>query len=128
MVRRLGGFPLKQDHFGLSLMDSYNCDLMSIPYDFDYSGFVNALYAVPGEELGIKSVTDRYYLGLCREEEQYDAVIDYILGKKDEFLTIVNSCDYLSGSAKTFAVAYLEEFIKLAESGRLKRYFRMTCR
>jgi len=162
MVERLGAFPLKQDRYGLSFMEPYNSDLMSIfqymignsdysitgrhnlklinilenmqqriipvPYDFDYSGLVNAQYAVPGEELGIKSVTERYYLGLCRDEEQYDPVIAHMLENKDEVLDLFNSCEYISDSAKKAGIAYLEEFFRMAESDRLKRFFRMTCR
>ena len=102
--------------------------IIPIPYDFDYSGLINAQYAVPGEELGIKSVTDRYYLGLCRNEEQYDTVIDYMFERKEEILDLFISCEYLSNNANKSAIAYLEEFYKMAESDRLKKYIRMTCR
>ena len=109
-------------------VDNMQQQLISIPYDFDYSGLVNAQYAVPGEELGIKSVTDRYYLGLCRDVEQYDAVIDYMVERKEEILDLFISCEYLSEKASSFAIAYLEEFYRMAESDRLKKYIRMTCR
>src|SRR5437773_2199014 len=40
--------------------------LYPIPYDFDFSGVVNARYAVPGRQLHIESVRDRLYRGGCR--------------------------------------------------------------
>jgi len=40
-----------------------------VPYDFDYSGLVNTDYAVPFEGLGLKSVRERRYLGICRSQE-----------------------------------------------------------
>ena len=37
--------------------------IMMIPYDFDFSGMVNAPYAVPDNTKNLKSVRDRIYLG-----------------------------------------------------------------
>jgi len=39
--------------------------LVFVPYDFDYSGFVDAPYAVPPAGLGLKSVRQRLYRGHC---------------------------------------------------------------
>jgi hypothetical protein len=39
--------------------------LTYVPYDFDFSGFVDAPYAAPPEEFGISSVRTRYYRGDC---------------------------------------------------------------
>lgn len=36
-----------------------------VPYDFDYSGLVNAPYAVPPPIIPVQRVTQRYYRGLC---------------------------------------------------------------
>src|SRR5690606_26257310 len=42
-------------------------DYLIIPYDFDFSGLVNAAYASPNPELPIRSVTRRLYRGLCEQ-------------------------------------------------------------
>ena len=36
-----------------------------VPYDFDYSGLVNAPYAVPPSIIPVRRVTQRFYRGLC---------------------------------------------------------------
>ena len=36
-----------------------------IPYDFDFSGFVNAPYALPPDQLRLSSVRERRYRGYC---------------------------------------------------------------
>ena len=36
-----------------------------LPYDFDYSGFVNAPYAAPPDQLNLSSVRERKYRGYC---------------------------------------------------------------
>ncbi|MXO61165.1 hypothetical protein GRI89_16600 [Altererythrobacter salegens] len=43
--------------------------LIPVPYDFDFSGFVNAPYALPPESIGVRSVRERHYRGLCRDNE-----------------------------------------------------------
>ena len=39
--------------------------LITVPYDFDHSGLVNAPYAHPAEELLMRSVQERRYRGYC---------------------------------------------------------------
>jgi hypothetical protein len=36
-----------------------------VPYDFDFSGFVGAPYALPPEQIGLNSVKERKYRGYC---------------------------------------------------------------
>ena len=36
-----------------------------LPYDFDFSGFVNAPYALPPDQLNLSSVRERKYRGYC---------------------------------------------------------------
>ena len=81
-----------------------------VPYDFDYSGFVDAHYAIPGENLGITSVTERYFLGSCRPEETFIKVFDFFFGKKDEIYNLLESFDYLDERERNAAISYLNEF------------------
>lgn len=49
---------------------------MVVPYDFDQSGVVNARYAEPDENLGIRSVRQRLWRGRCAHNDELDAVIE----------------------------------------------------
>jgi len=100
-----------------------------VPYDFDYSGLVDAAYAVPGENLGISSVRERYYLGACRDKEAYMAAIEYINQYREEILQMVNDFEYLDQKHKENLISYLEEYF--AEAGTdymLKNSLQKTCR
>jgi len=100
-----------------------------VPYDFDYSGIINAFYAVPGENLGLTSVTERYYLGSCRDDHQYLTAIDQIQRNKDNILEIVRSSPYLDERNKKEMTRYLEEYFSLAEKPEnLLRNIKSTCR
>jgi hypothetical protein len=100
-----------------------------VPYDFDYSGFVNASYAVPGENLGISSVRERYYLGLCRSDEAFMEAIEHINQYREPILQVVNDCEYLEEKDKQDVIEYLEEYFALAaDASLLISYLKRTCR
>ena len=100
-----------------------------VPYDFDYSGFVNAHYAVPGPDLGIKSVVERYYLGPCREPEEYRDAINALLEKKQDIQDLLMEFPFLSENEKSGALKYLERYYLLCgRPGFLEKEFRRTCR
>ncbi|MCK4880104.1 MAG: hypothetical protein KAS82_05560 [Bacteroidales bacterium] len=85
-----------------------------VPYDFDYTGLVDAYYAVPGENLGLASVRERYYLGPCREDEAFIAAIEHINQCREEILQLVTGFDYLDTKYKNGAIQYLEHYFELA--------------
>ena len=100
-----------------------------VPYDFDYSGLVDASYAIPSENLGISSVRERYYLGPCREDEAYLAAIEHINQHRDEILQMVNNFEYLDEKHKKNAISYLEQyFAKAGTDHMLKFSLQKTCR
>lgn len=100
-----------------------------VPYDFDYTGFVNAHYAIPGEHLGIKSVQERYYMGRCRELSEYKQLIDYMENHRGEIMEMIHSFPYLEENSKSEMIAYLEEFFNLASyTGLIQKQFDKTCR
>ena len=100
-----------------------------VPYDFDYSGIVNASYAVPGENLGIRSVTQRYYLGLCREDEEFQAAIDHIQNHREKILDLLENFSYLDDGHKKEMIKYLEAYFEsAAKPGFIRSNLRSTCR
>ncbi|MFO7671665.1 MAG: hypothetical protein R6W31_18545 [Bacteroidales bacterium] len=90
-----------------------------VPYDFDYAGFVNASYAVPGENLGISSVTQRYYLGPCREDAEYLSAIQYMEDHREEILELIQGFPYLGEKARNSAIGYIESYFTEASDPRL---------
>ena len=65
-----------------------------IPHDFDWTGLVNATYAIPTEEIGTENVRERKFFGVCRSKEVYKQELDMFLGKKAEFYRVIN--DFLT--------------------------------
>lgn len=100
-----------------------------VPYDFDYAGIVNASYAIPGENLGLLSVTERYYLGPCRDDHHYLTAIDRIQKNRERINEIVESSPYLDEKNKKEMLRYLEGYFSLAEKPEnLISRIKSTCR
>jgi len=100
-----------------------------VPYDFDYSGLVNASYAIPGPDLGISSVRQRYYMGPCRDDEAYLAANEHITQHREEILQMVNEFEYLDEKDKNSVIFYLEEYFAIAGTAHdLKYSLQKTCR
>jgi len=103
--------------------------LVPVPYDFDYAGIVNASYAIPGENLGLTSVTERYFLGPCRDDLKYLTAIDQIQMNKDRILELVESSPYLDEKNRKEMIKYLGGYFSDAEkSENLLRSIKSTCR
>jgi hypothetical protein len=103
--------------------------VVPVPYDFDYAGIVNASYAIPGENLGLTSVTERYYLGPCRSDQQYLAAIDQIQRNKDNILEIVRSSPYLDEKNRKEMIKYLGGYFSIEEKPEnLIHSIKSTCR
>lgn len=83
---------------------------MIVPFDFDYSGLVNAEYATPFEGLGIKTVRERRYLGICRDKQVYINELKEFSDKKDAFYKVINDFPYLTVREKRDMIMYLDGF------------------
>lgn len=84
--------------------------VIAIPYDFDWTGLVNADYAIPAEVIGTENVRERLFLGVCRSREVYQKDMEIFLKKKEEFYKIINEFPDLSQRDKKDMIGYLDEF------------------
>ena len=97
--------------------------LIPVPYDFDYSGFVNTYYSIPTEGLGIENVRERVYVGPCRELGNYLVAVQKLKDKKDAIYELINSFEYLSINSKKDLIKYLDTFYKSIKHPNYIKYF-----
>lgn len=86
-----------------------------VPYDFDFTGLVNAEYASPRESLGIKTVRERYFLGPCRSRDIQLEAIQNFAAYRDEIIEYINGFEYLDEKEKADMVGYLESYFSESE-------------
>ena len=84
--------------------------VITIPYDFDYSGFVNAPYATPPEQLKINDVKQRFYRGYCVHNNEALAAARQIRGAEPQLLAALAQTPGLDPRAEQRAANYLGGF------------------
>jgi hypothetical protein len=84
--------------------------VVPLPYDFDYSGLVDAPYAVAPESLKVTSVTDRLYRGYCVSTAEMPAVIAEFQAKRGEMIGLINSEPRLNARFRAKATRFIEGF------------------
>ena len=102
-----------------------NKQVIALPYDFDYSGFVGQNYAVPHESLPIKSVHERYFVAREISDKEIDTMVTYYLGLEERLHNHIDEATYLSEKSKERHHKHFNEFYKMLRKPKsLKRQLR----
>ena len=92
--------------------------IQPVPYDFDTSGLVDAPYAYPPANLGIRSVTQRLYRGYCVHNETLPAARQLYRDKESDILAVLDSDPRLSERSNKKAARFLEKFFEVLEDDK----------
>jgi len=84
--------------------------IVVIPYDFDFSGFVNAPYATPPDAIAIPNVRQRFYRGYCAHNGQVLAAARQMREVRPQMMAAITSTPGLDPSRASRAIAFLEPF------------------
>jgi hypothetical protein len=90
-----------------------------VPYDFDFTGLVNAYYATPHPELGMEKITDRLYRGFPRTMDELQESLDIFRKKKDEVFALVSNFEAIKKSERDIMLKYIKDFYLTIENKRL---------
>ncbi len=102
--------------------------LYPVPYDFDYSGLVNARYAIPAKILNLVSVQERAYLGPCRPLEELQPHFDKLRSVRPQVIEIISTVPGLSEGYRKEATKYLDRFYEtLTKPREAKAAFLERC-
>jgi len=92
------------------LLDPEGGPLLSVPYDFDMSGIVNAAYATPNPRFRLRSVRNRLYRGRCINNKHLDATLQTYRDHKDEIYALINDFDEMASPTKRYVSKFLDDF------------------
>jgi hypothetical protein len=81
-----------------------------IPYDFDFSGFVNTPYATPPDELHIPTVRNRVYRGYCAHNAAVIAAAREFRAARPQLIAVIGSTPGLEPRTQQRAIAFLDPF------------------
>ena len=112
----------------IRLVRTLSGKLHPIPYDFDYSGLVNARYAAPDKQFGLGSVRDRLYRGPCRPAADLEPFLSRMREIRGDVMALYDSSPALTEGYQRDAKAYLDQFYRTIERpGDIKRAFIDNC-
>jgi hypothetical protein len=102
--------------------------IIPVPYDFDYSGIVDARYAVPAKQFKLTSVRDRIYRGPCRTAAEFEPFFQKMLAVKAQTLALFDSIPGLDANYRKDSQSYLESFYQtISKPGDAKKAFIDEC-
>lgn len=100
-----------------------------IPYDFDFSGAVEAGYARPREELPIRWVRDRYYRGFCRDHYDKASTFRLFNERREAIYAMVRGVEQLEEKQRDRLLEYYDEFYEtINDEGDTRREIQRRCR
>ena len=93
---------------------------LPVPYDFDFSGVVDARYAGPPEQIieryGIRRLSQRLYRGFCRPELQHAMVAEVFLPQRPAIEELYRSFElYTDDDHAEDALDFYEDFWEVIE-------------
>ena len=89
-----------------------------IPYDFDFTGLVNASYAEPNPGLGIRNVRTRLYRGFCTHNDLLIEQALHFLKERSAIEELIQNTQGLNLQTKKRALKYLAQFFDTLDSPR----------
>jgi hypothetical protein len=96
-----------------------------VPYDFDFSGLVNAEYAGPPtilqESLNLRKTRQRRYRGFCWPGLNWSEIFERFQGIRNEVFAEVASIPGLSTKARNDVDRYLQSFYRIIDSEKKRR-------
>jgi hypothetical protein len=106
-------------------------NVIPIPFDFDFSGVVDARYATVDPKLSVQRVRERLFRGYCVESEEYTKVFDLFKEKKDAIYGLYSDPTgkmVLRPKLVEETLKYFDEFYKTISDPRsAKREIINTC-
>jgi hypothetical protein len=95
-------------------MDIYkskeNGKMFIVPYDFDFSGFVNVSYAVPNKDYNQKKIRDRLLLEADESDSLYQSEIQKFIALKPSFINLIKKQKGLEMDVKIDLENYIHSF------------------
>jgi len=100
----------------------------TVPYDFDYSGLVDAPYAAPPEGINVSSVKVRRYRGFCRHNAEALKAAADIRAQQPAMLAVFAQIPQMAESTRRKATAFLtKSFSDIATDAAVTKNLLATC-
>jgi hypothetical protein len=96
-------------------------ELEAVPYDFDLSGFIDAVYGNPPGVPDYRLVDPRIYRGLCNTNEEFNRTFEFFRKLKPVFESVINSQELIPKYKRRQLIRYIGQFYSVIDNERLFR-------
>jgi hypothetical protein len=83
---------------------------LAIPYDFDYSGLVDAVYALPNSDLRQRAIKERIYRGFCQNNSHLDENISLYKQHRSTLKSLIEETTQLNSRERRNVSYYVDAF------------------
>ncbi len=87
--------------------------IIPVPFDFDFSGLVNATYAAPPSQVPVRDVRFRFYYGLCVPRPILDEAVIKMQSRREEILALIAGTPQLDDRLRKKNITYVEDFYEI---------------
>lgn len=87
----------------------------AIPYDFDFSLFVNADYTKPDRDPNYSISDRRMYKGICFTNEEFQKVFEFYRELRPELESVVNTQELIAKYTKKEKLRYIKDFYTIID-------------
>ena len=116
------------EQHNIKLIQSKTDGIIPIPYDFDYTGVIDAPYAVPDPRLEITDVKTRLFRGYCRPVGTYEKVIIVFQDKKQAMYDLFTDFELLDPKQAQIIIKYYDKFYKVVDDPKkVKTQINQAC-
>jgi len=91
---------------------------MPIPYDFDFSGIVDAPYASPNPRFRLRSVKNRLYRGRCINNELLDGTFAFFMEKETDIRALIDELAGLDENNRNQVTRYIDGFFEEIQNAK----------
>lgn len=124
-IKGVEGEPCCHNHV---LVGAENGAVLSLPYDFDMSGFVNAAYGAPNPRFRLRNVRQRLYRGRCANNGHLDSTVQAYRDRRQDIYQLVNGLTHLSDRTRKQLIRYINDFYATLDNPkRLESRLRGNC-
>jgi hypothetical protein len=88
-----------------------------VPYDFDFSGLVDASYAIPNPDYKLKNVRERALVIPIASREDMASAVALLKAEKSTLMSIVNHFELLPKRSRRDICKYLNSFYQELDAG-----------
>jgi hypothetical protein len=89
--------------------------VVPVPFDWDFSGFVDAPYAGPPVGIPVNTVRDRFYRGYCVSTGEIPAVIDEFRAHRVEMMALIDGESRLNPTFRAKTARFMDGFFALLD-------------